>query len=106
MSRPLNEVLESEALMIGMERGLELARVVWANPTITEVELFRAAGLEMENTEAGRAYSRMVKEGFFGLRAERVYFTSRHPERRHRANTDQGRIRGVTWSGSFIGDDE
>ncbi|MBT9136826.1 MAG: hypothetical protein DDT34_01912 [Firmicutes bacterium] len=106
MSRPLNDVLESEALMIGMERGLELARIVWANPTITESELFHAAGFDAGNTEAGRAYSRMLKEGFFGLRADRVYFTSRHPERRHRANADQGRIRGVTWSGSFIGDDE
>lgn len=106
LSRPLAETLESEAIMIGMESGLALAQVLWANPSMPEAELFVAAGLDPNETSVANSYARMIEEGFFGVRGGRVYFTSRHPERRHRANADQGRVRGVTWAGSFIGGDD
>lgn len=106
MTRPLAEPLESEAIMIGMEPGLKMAGTLWGSPSMEEGLLFQAAGLDPRAEENQRVLDRMVNEGFFGRRAGRLYFTSRSPERRIRANADQGRVRGVSWSGSFVGDDE
>lgn len=107
LSRPLSEVLESEAIMAGMDAGLRLAHVAWRFPSIEEPALFarcnpdNVASVHNENL---KAMEWLCESGLLARRFGRVYFTSRHPERRHRPNALQGKVRGVSWSQSFVGD--
>lgn len=106
LSRPLSEILEQEAIIHGMEPGLNLARTVWKNPSIhREKLLLKVAGDDQEKlAEHARVLDRLYEEGLLAERMGMVYFTSRHPEKRHRANKLQGKVRGVSWSQSFVGD--
>jgi hypothetical protein len=109
LSRPLSDVLESEATMSGMEPGMRMARVVWRFPSITESELFERCGITAESPdreEYVQALEWLCEAGLLARRIGRVYFTSRHPERRHRPNAMQGKVRGVSWSSSFVGDND
>lgn len=109
MSHPLSEVLENEAIMVGGELGMRIAQVAWRFPSIEEPELFRRLGAEPgtpTHEDHARALGWLVEGGILAQRFGRIYFTSRHPERRHKPNALQGKVRGVSWSQSFFGDED
>lgn len=106
LSRPLAQPLESEAILAAMEPGLRLAHVAWRFPSIDEGDLMARcdAGSGAALAEYTKALDWLCEYGTLTRRFGRVYFTSRHPDRRHRPNASQGKVRGVSWSQSFVGD--